>query len=411
MQLADKTPQGSAALVQAVLADPAALAALANAIGQHLLDAGLASQVVQIAQSVSAARGEHAPGHLLAGTVSTLAGALQAPSGSTGALAMVYINGASTATACAVPPHVWPDIATGQDVWVQQVNGTSGDYIVVAVRGFTGTPKASAALPTSGGTITGDLTVDGQLLLPVGRTDPAYDPNWGIKQSATAGTVDVVAQNGLRVVQAQGAGGTYQTLFSAGSDGILRVGSGIQVSGNFTAYGYIPNTTSQLGYATYINPQATNVPSSITLTTTYSSNLAAGMPTAIDITVSSFMTLIQANAVGVVAAHGNFSTVGNTLLGVDASARTFEHHCDGCNSTRSGVPFGELAAHTLLNSYAVGYACPTCAANGVQRAEWFNGNVAGALTQGYDLSDPHALPTRYYLARSLWEALGFPVPA
>ena len=121
----------AAALVEALCADPQALAALAQA----LVRAGLADEVHA---SIDAALAQHRrteAGRLLAGVVSTQVGAIIAASGGTPAKAMVFLGGSATAVACVIPPHLTASITTGVQVWVEPVNGSMADLLVVAARG------------------------------------------------------------------------------------------------------------------------------------------------------------------------------------------------------------------------------------------------------------------------------------
>lgn len=120
------------------------LDALAAAVARVLLrDGRLAEQLVRAAERVAASGQRHAPGQLLPGTVSTLAGALIA---GPPMRAMVYLGGATHAVACYVAPHVQTDLAAGQDVWVEPVNGSRADLWIVGIRAFNGTPLAQQAL-------------------------------------------------------------------------------------------------------------------------------------------------------------------------------------------------------------------------------------------------------------------------
>ena len=120
----------AAALVNALCADPQALAQLAQA----LVRAGLADEVHA---SIDAALAQHRrteAGRLLAGVVSTNSGAIIAASGSVPAKAMVYLGGSSVAVACVLPPHLTASVVAGTQVWVEPVNGSMADLLVVAAR-------------------------------------------------------------------------------------------------------------------------------------------------------------------------------------------------------------------------------------------------------------------------------------
>lgn len=120
----------AAALVSALCADPQALAALAQA----LVRAGLAAEVHA---SIDAALAQHRrteAGRLLAGVVSTNTGAIIAANGSVPAKAMVFLGGSSVAVACVLPPHLTASVVAGTEVWVEPVNGSMADLLVVAAR-------------------------------------------------------------------------------------------------------------------------------------------------------------------------------------------------------------------------------------------------------------------------------------
>lgn len=135
-QASQKT--SAAALINALCADPQALAQLAQA----LVGAGLAEAVHS---SIDAAIGQHArqeAGRLLAGVVSTQSGWLIAASGGAPTKVMVFLGGSTQAVACVVPPHLVADVTAGAQVWVEPVNGSHADLLVVALRAFTATPAA-----------------------------------------------------------------------------------------------------------------------------------------------------------------------------------------------------------------------------------------------------------------------------
>ncbi len=147
----------SRALVNAIVSDPQALAALAAALAQS----GLVDEIhTSITATVAAhARGE--AGRLLAGVVSNLTGWLIPAGGGVPAKAMVFLNGSSVATACVVASYVLPDLTAGAQVWVEAVNGVRADLLIVGLRAFTATPAASlaaTAVQRAGDTMTGALT-------------------------------------------------------------------------------------------------------------------------------------------------------------------------------------------------------------------------------------------------------------
>lgn len=341
-----------AALVQAVLADPAACRALADALGAHL-----APVLVATAARVASGHQAGQAGRRLAATVTSGSGAIQAASGGKPAVALVSVGGAATPVAAVVPAHILPDLTAGAEVWVEPVNGNPQDLLVTAIRAFTGTPTATtalttanAAMPKAGGTFTGAVSAP----------------------SATFNSTPVLASG------YQGTGRCGLELVNA-------------VTGNTAGYGVNFKQTM------------TNTPTSITLTVNVQSSVSSVGTARIDSTGFDFLLL--PSAAGHVYWYGSYTTSGNTLLAVDAAAQTIDHHCDGCDTVRTGIPFAAL--QVLADGPAVAYSCPTCG----NRTESFNGALPASEAAGYDLSDPHARPTRVYLARALWGALGLPVPA
>lgn len=120
----------AAALVEALCSDPQALALLAQA----LVRAGLAAEVHASIDRALAQHRRTEAGRLLAGVVSTASGAIIAASGGTPAKAMVFLGGSATAVACVLPPHLTASVIAGTQVWVEPVNGSMADLMVVAAR-------------------------------------------------------------------------------------------------------------------------------------------------------------------------------------------------------------------------------------------------------------------------------------
>jgi hypothetical protein len=124
------TALSAATLVGLLCSDPQALAVLAQA----LVRAGLAAEVHA---SIDAALTQHArteAGRRLAGVVSTATGAIIAASGGTPAKAMVFLGGGATAVACVLPPHLSASVIAGTQVWVEPVNGSMADLLIVSAR-------------------------------------------------------------------------------------------------------------------------------------------------------------------------------------------------------------------------------------------------------------------------------------
>lgn len=108
----------------------------------------------------------------------------------------------------------------------------------------------------------------------------------------------------------------------------------------------------------------TSVPSSITLTVTSSTNIAS--VGAQDISKYGFAVQYQATAAAFSLWNGTYTTVGNCLLALDATARTFDHHCDACGHVALAVPFSALAIQrpdpTSTAGLSLGYSCSSCGA-------------------------------------------------
>lgn len=363
-----KRPNQSAeALVARICADPTALRLLAQVLGRQLLNGGFAAQLVDAADQIAASHRSRGPGRRVAGTVATGTGAIVGPSAGQPCIAMVALNGSAFLTSCYVPPHVAPDLAAGQEVWVEPINGTT-DYMVVAVRNFQSTPAATsaqstanAAMPAAGGAFTGPITLPSPALLAAGT----------------------------------------------------------QLSGPYSYYGYATSTSVQLATTVPFFPNLTNVPTSLTLTLVYSSNYASGSLGAGVFTTNGALIWAQAAAANATLAfRGTWTTVGNTLLAVTSAGATFDHHCDGrlasgqpCDTIRRGIPLAELVRsgedpHTP-GAYGLAYTCPRCG-----QVECFNTGLDPVEALGANLDgdyDPHARPVRVALVHALQRAAGHPL--
>lgn len=123
----------SAAQILSVLeSDPAAFSQLVQDIASALFSSGFSAEIIDAIEAITGT-GIKA-GTLLAGTVSTLAGALQLNGSSQPVIAMVFLNGAATASACYVPTHIRASLATGQDVFVEPINGNLNDLQIFSIR-------------------------------------------------------------------------------------------------------------------------------------------------------------------------------------------------------------------------------------------------------------------------------------
>ncbi len=112
--------------------DPHALSQFVQDVASALFSSGFAAEIIAAIEAVTGS-GIQA-GLLLAGTVSTLAGALQLNGSSQPVIAMVFLNGAATASACYVPTHIRANLATGQDVYCEPINGDMSNLQIHSIR-------------------------------------------------------------------------------------------------------------------------------------------------------------------------------------------------------------------------------------------------------------------------------------
>jgi hypothetical protein len=122
------------AVLAALMNDPNAMSQLMQALAGSLLSSGFTAEIIEAIESIVNTSSATTPGHLVAGTVSTLTGALQLNGSSVPDVAMVFLNGAATAVPCYIPTHIRSQIATGQEVWVMPVNGSYADLMVFSIR-------------------------------------------------------------------------------------------------------------------------------------------------------------------------------------------------------------------------------------------------------------------------------------
>lgn len=221
----------AAALVEALCHDPQTLARLAQA----LVAAGLADEVHASIQSAVTQHARQEAGRLVAGVVATGTGWLIPATAFTPAKAMVFLGGSALAVACVVATSILPDLTPGAQVWVEPVNGSAADLLIVALRAFVGTPAVTSqgsqiatntsaiAANTSalggkvakaGDTMTGPLTVNGAV---------SFDN--GTIHSNGSGTLTAVQFLGAVSVDVESS----QTVFRPGSGAIDII---IQVNGH-----------------------------------------------------------------------------------------------------------------------------------------------------------------------------------
>lgn len=165
----------AADIVAALSRDPVGAKALAQLVEHQLVTDGQFAQAVMQAVEAAHAKGRvSAPGRLLAGTVSSATGAIQPAGGGAPATAYVLLGQAATPVTCVVPSHILPDLTPGAEVWVEPVNGSQRDLLIVAIRAFTGTPLASTAVQRAGDTMTGALTLPSVPALAAGHQQSGH---------------------------------------------------------------------------------------------------------------------------------------------------------------------------------------------------------------------------------------------
>lgn len=103
----------------------------------------------------------------------------------------------------------------------------------------------------------------------------------------------------------------------------------------------------------------TNVPTSITLVVQFQANTSG--VTADSITLYGFHFFFTSAAAGLAQWYGTYITVGNCLLAVDASAGTFDHHCEVCGHVASAAPVSALVVSA--DKRGLSYTCPSCGAS------------------------------------------------
>jgi hypothetical protein len=154
----------------------------------------------------------------------------------------------------------------------------------------------------------------------------------------------------------------------------------------------------------------TNTPTSITLTSSAINNVASTQVDAIN--RYGFYWLAKAAAAGLMQWYGTYTTVGNCLLAVDSTARTFDHHCDNptCGHISRAQPVSDVIALKTEVGAAMSYTCPNCGTS-----EHFNCALTAA-----DEADPTPQGSGEYvttrgaqasLIRQLMTALGLEVIA
>lgn len=177
--------------------------------------------------------------------------------------------------------------------------------------------------------------------------------------------------------------------------------TGRQESGKVGVSGF-SSGPSAIGVGCNFKTTMTNTPSSVTLTADQSSGISNG-PNVLDLGIQGFHLRMLGPVSGFVEWLGGYTTVGNCIRSVDAAAKTFAHHCDGCETVREAVPFSELElSHpdphaTGAGHYGVSYHCPC--------------GTTEAFNTGLSLADELADVTGHStLVNQLLEAMGLPAP-
>lgn len=184
--------------------------------------------------------------------------------------------------------------------------------------------------------------------------------------------VDVLlrATNGLTVVNAATSlDGGLITTDGAGNltvggtvkaNAPLKLAAGHQETGFWSIEG---TATGALTYGSGINFKTTltNTPSSLTLSSLSSSNVASG-PTVPVLTTTGAHVKLTTTAAGDFFWTGTYTTVGNCLLAVDSAAGAFDHHCDICGHITLAAPLASLDASSANALPTLSYLCPSCGA-------------------------------------------------
>lgn len=100
-------------------------------------------------------------------------------------------------------------------------------------------------------------------------------------------------------------------------------------------------TSHSEGAMTPFKTVMTHTPSSITLNVIPTPNNVGSVAASV-ISIYAFRLDANLSANGGGSWSGNYTTVGNCLLAVDAEAGTFDHHCDVCRAIALDAPFTDL---------------------------------------------------------------------
>lgn len=137
--------------------------------------------------------------------------------------------------------------------------------------------------------------------------------------------------------------------------------SGNQETGH-CAVGGVPTSTNPFGGGVNFKTVMTNAPTSLTLAVADSANIAS--TTADHIDKYGFTFQVNPTAANTYTKwSGTYTTVGNCLLALDATAQTFDHHCDACGHLSLATPFDALQLQPAPIGPALAFACPSCGAS------------------------------------------------
>jgi hypothetical protein len=134
--------------------------------------------------------------------------------------------------------------------------------------------------------------------------------------------------------------------------------------GNCGFQAYCASAGASFGQFFNYRMMLASAPTSITLTSGVTTN--ANSVAASSLGTAGFFFGWTAPAIGTTEVTRHYLTVGNTLLAVDLEAGTFDHHCDGCDTTRRGLA---IAEHLRIaqprpevrpEDYSLSIDCPTC---------------------------------------------------
>jgi hypothetical protein len=180
--------------------------------------------------------------------------------------------------------------------------------------------------------------------------------------------------------------------------------SGNQETGKACTGGQVSGAAQNVLGCINFKTTMTNAPSSLTMNVA-SSNLFSSLFVG-GITTSGAFLQIASSAAGYSFWQGSYTTVGNCLLAVDATARTFDHHCDVCGHVSTATPLGAIE-QTLSPEAALSYVCPACGATECFNCALTAADEADTTPQG---SGQYATTrgAQATLIRQLLVALGLP---